>query len=60
MIWKNYDVDGNGILDMMEAWRFIKENMSGQTSYASFNTEWACMDTDGSGGLSKHELACYI
>jgi len=28
IIWPNYDVDGNGILDKAEAWRFVKENMS--------------------------------
>jgi hypothetical protein len=37
MIWKNYDVDGNDILDMAEAWRFIKENMGGQTTRDNFN-----------------------
>lgn len=32
MIWPNYDVDRNGILDMAEAWKFVSENMSGQTN----------------------------
>lgn len=32
MIWSNYDTDGNGILDMMEAWKFVKENMANQVS----------------------------
>lgn len=60
MIWPNYDVDGNGVLDMTEAWKFVRDNMSGQTNQANFNATWAMMDTDGSGGLCKQELARYI
>ena len=45
---------------MMEAWRFVKENMSGQITRAGFNSTWSMMDRDGSGGLDKQELALYI
>ena len=59
-IWGRYDADGNGKLDIGEAWRFVDENLHSMVNRSNFFEEFMLTDQDQSNDLDRHELTTMI
>ena len=61
LVWKDFDADENGVLDIQEARKFVDyilSSMYGQTktNLAKFEAWFSQFDTDHSGSIEKKEL----
>ncbi len=61
LVWKDFDTDGNGVLDIGEAKKFVDLILSGMygstnTNLANFEAWFNQFDTDHSGSIEKREL----
>ena len=64
-MWKTYDLNGDGTLDMHEARLFIKDTLGAlkarNQSIDSFaNNVFVQIDQDRSGAISKYEMTLYL
>lgn len=65
MVWKDFDDDGNGVLDIKEAKRFVDVILKqmyghGSKNLGNFSAWFAQFDTDHSGSIEKKELVGFI
>ena len=59
-IWRKYDVDGNGTLDVEEARCFIREVLDQNITDEAFDEVFKELDIDGSGTINRDEIAIFI
>lgn len=55
-IWRNYDVDGNGVLDTAEARHFLAQHLMSDYGIANLSDEdfqswFTAIDSDGDGKI---------
>jgi Ca2+-binding EF-hand superfamily protein len=63
VIWTTYDKDGSGSLDKEESFAFVKDaigQLGGAVNEEGFNEAFGAIDVDGSGQLTKAEMARFI
>ena len=64
-VWSNYDTDGNGFLDRDETFNFVLDSLRSMGQEANLTREafeeaFAEYDADGTGKISKGEMAAYL
>lgn len=64
VVWNTYDKDGSGSLDKKESFAFVSDAVGqlggGAINEEGFNEAFAAIDDDGSGCLTKGEMARFI
>jgi Ca2+-binding EF-hand superfamily protein len=65
LVWRDFDTDGNGVLDIKEAKKFVDlilRQIYGEGKYnlGKFSSWFAQFDKDHSGSIEKPELVGFI
>jgi len=64
VVWSTYDKDGGGTLDSKEAYAFVCDAVGqlggGEVTEEGFKEAFSAIDNDGSGTLTKAEMARFI